>query len=181
MFSALTIAFKTIAGILVRLITGPLCIPGGALAGGLYMLWMPLGLSLINKKGVGFLISLVQVIVLLVTSAPGSHGIWSFLTYLMPAIAVECVFLFRFQHRTTVLHFAVATMLANIIGTFGSNLLFFRLTWIPLLFTLTASALSGVIGGIIGYVTYIKLEKTQLIKRITRTVGDEEQIRGDKE
>lgn len=166
MFSALTIAFKTIVGVLVRLITGPLFIPGGALAGGLYMMWMPIGLCLTNKKGVAFTISLIQVIVLLITSTPGSHGVWSFLTYLLPAIVIEIVFIFQRNNNINVLHFVVATMIANIIGTFGTNLLFFRLPWLPLVFTLTAAALSGAVGGIIGYLTFKKLLKTGMIQKM---------------
>lgn len=181
MFTALTIAFKAIAGMLVRLITGPLGVPGGTLAGGLYMLWMPLGLCIINKKGVALLISLVQVVVLLITGAPGSHGIWSFFTYMAPALAVEIVFLFRFKGSVNILHFVLATMIANILGALGSNLLFFRLTWLPLLFTLAAAALSGAMGGVIGYVTYTKLKKTNLIKYIKNKELKEEQAERDKE
>lgn len=165
MLSALGIAFKTVAGILVRMITGPLGVPGGALAGGLYMLWMPLGLSITGKKGTALLISLIQAVVLLISGAPGSHGIWTFLTYLAPAVLVEAVFLIKGKQHN-ILHFVVATMLANIAGTFGSNLLFFRMSALPLIFTLVAAAFSGSLGGVIAYYTFQKIHMTGLLKII---------------
>lgn len=162
MLGALGIAFKTIAGILVRMITGPLGIPGGALAGGLYMLWMPLGLAITGKKGTALLISLIQAVVLMISGAPGSHGIWTFLTYLAPAAAVEAAFFIKGK-KPNILHFVLAALFANIVGTFGSNLLFFRMSVLPLLFTLVAAAFSGAVGGVIAYFTFQKIEKTGLI------------------
>jgi ABC-type thiamin/hydroxymethylpyrimidine transport system permease subunit len=164
MLSAITIAIKTVVGILVRLITGPLGIPGGALAGGFYMLWLALGLALIDKKGVAFFIALVQAIVLLITGLPGSHGVWTFFTYLIPGIAVEFVFLFK-KNGYNILNFIIAIALANMLGTFGSNLLFFRMSALPLAFTLVAAAFSGCLGGIIGYMLYKKIDKSGLLKK----------------
>ena len=123
MLSAITIAVKVIAGVLVRLLTGSLGIPGGALAGGFYMLWMALGIAIIDKRGAAFLVSLVQSVVLLITNTPGTHGVWTFLTYLTPAIVVEVVFFIRVK-GVNVLHFIFSVMLANMLGTYGSNLLF---------------------------------------------------------
>lgn len=161
MLAALATAFKSIAGTLVRLITGSLGIPGGALAGGLYMMWLAIGHAIVNKFGVSTLISLIQALVLFVSGAPGSHGVWTFVTYLIPGIAVDLVFLCTFKKREhNILHYMIAVILANILGTYGSNLLWFRLSWLPLAFTLTGAALSGAIGGIIAY------QASKLIKKI---------------
>lgn len=167
MVSALTIAFKTVVGILVRMITGPLGIPGGALAGGLYMLWMPLGIALIGRRGTAFLIALIQSLVLVITSAPGSHGFWTFITYLLPAIAVELVCAVKSKKGVTIYHFIIATVFANIVGTFGSNLLFFRMSFIPLMFTLSAATLSGAVGGILGYSILKTVARTGLLNKTT--------------
>lgn len=175
MLGALGMAFKTIAGILVRMITGPMGIPGGALAGGLYMLWMPLGLAITGKKGTAFLISLVQVVVLLISGAPGSHGIWTFATYLPPAIAVEAVFLIKGKEHN-ILHFIFAVILANIIGTFGSNLVFFRISALPLIFTLVAAAFSGALGGVVAYFTFQKIEKTGLLRKVAKPFDKQSKI-----
>ncbi|NCA68102.1 MAG: hypothetical protein EOM87_08575 [Clostridia bacterium] len=176
MLTAITVAFKAIAGELVRLITGPLGIPGGALAGGLYMLWLPLVIALINKRGAALLISLVQSIVLLITGLPGGHGIWTFLTYLAPALAVELIMLIKGSKEYNILHFIYSVIIANIIGTFGSNLVFFRISLLPLMFTLAAAALSGALGGIIGYFTFVKVKDLFITKN-----SQIKQQRNDKE
>ncbi len=128
------------------------------------MLWLPLGLALVGKRGTALLISTVQIVALLITGMPGSHGIWTVLTYMTPALIVETIFLFQKNNQVNILHFLFAAMLANIAGTYGSNLLFFRLSIIPLLFALSAAALSGCLGGIISYTVYIKIKKSTLIK-----------------
>ncbi len=165
MLSALSIAVKMIAGILMRTVTGPLGIPGGALAGGFYMLWLPIAIGIVKKRGAAFLVSLVQTLVLLVTGAPGSHGIWSFLTYLVPALAVELILIINYNKGYTLLHFVVATIIANLLGTYGSNLLFFRLSVYPLIFTFIAAGFSGAVGGVIGYYTLKKVEKSNILPK----------------
>ncbi len=55
MMATLGIAIKPIIVLLVHMITGPLFIPGGAFAGGFYMMWIVLGAGLVRKKGTGTL------------------------------------------------------------------------------------------------------------------------------
>jgi energy-coupling factor transport system substrate-specific component len=185
MLVAITIAVKTIAGVLVRTITGPLGIPGGTLAGGFYMMWLPLSIALIGKRGAAFTVSLVETVILLITSTPGSHGIWTFLTYLTPALAVEAVMLFGSKNGYNILHFIVACAVANIIGTYGSNLLFFQMNGVALLFMLTAGGFSGAIGGVLGYLTFTQVEKTGLMKLMRKSgkpvrIKDEDEIEAEK-
>jgi len=47
--ASLGIASKPIIVPLIHLITGPLFIPGGAVAGGFYMMWIVLGATLVGK------------------------------------------------------------------------------------------------------------------------------------
>lgn len=165
MLTAVTIAFKAVAGTLVKMITGPMGIPGGALAGGLYMLWLPLGVALTDKRGAALLISFIQSVVLLISGMPGGHGAWTFLIYLLPALAVEAVMLIGSNKGYNVLHFIAAAVIANIIGTFGSNLLVFRISFLPLMFTLCAAAFSGAVGGVLGYFTFVKISKSGLLNK----------------
>lgn len=166
MLTAVSIAFKIVIVTFVQPLTRSLGIPGGAPVGGLYMFWLPLTIALTKKRGSAFLICLIQALVLLITGMPGSHGVWNFFTYLFPGITVEIVFLIKTKKPYNVLLFMLATALANIAGVYGSNLLFFNLSAIPLIFTLLVSALSGAIGGIIGYATYKKTEATGLLNRL---------------
>ncbi|MDD3946658.1 MAG: ECF transporter S component [Clostridia bacterium] len=163
MLTALSIAIKTIAGTLVRMITGPLGIPGGALAGGFYMMWLPLAVALTNRRGTALLVAALQTLIMITTGAPGSHGIWTILTYMLPALPVELIFFFR-KKGYPILHFLAASALANITGTYLSNLLFFRMSFYPLMFTLLAAAFSGALGGVIGYFAYTKAQKAGIIK-----------------
>lgn len=175
MLASLSIAFKAIVGILVRMITGPLGIPGGALAGGLYMLWLPLAITLTGRRGSAFIISLVQVVVLLTTGLPGSDGIWTLFTYLVPALLVEATYIIKLKTGYNILHYIIATILANIAGTYGKNLLIFRLSIYPLLFTLLAASLSGAIGGVVAHFTYLLVKKTGLIHRMKEPFEKKEQ------
>ena len=51
MMAALGIAIKPVVVPLAHIITGPLFIPSGAVAGGFYMMWLVLGLGLTGKRG----------------------------------------------------------------------------------------------------------------------------------
>lgn len=177
MLSGLSIAFKVVVGTLVRMITGPIGIPGGALAGGLYMLWLPLAILLTGRRGSALIVSGVQTIVLLTAGLPGSHGFWTLLTYLLPALFVELVYLFRPKKGYNVLHFIFANILANITGTYvvatvlanlggtdGSVLPMMSLSLYPLLFMLLAAAFSGAVGGVLGHLVFLMVGKTGLIK-----------------
>jgi energy-coupling factor transport system substrate-specific component len=125
MIAACGTAVKVIVGVLVRTLTTSIGIPGGAIAVGFYMLWLALGVGLIKKFGTATFISLIQSLMVFLGGLPGSHGIVTFLTYMGPAILVDIVFIFSKNKNYNILHYLIATMLANIAGTYGTNLVFF--------------------------------------------------------
>ena len=151
LMAGLGLAIKPIIVPLIHIITGPLFIPGGAVAGGFYMLWIILGMGLVKKPGTCLLIGLVQGIMVITLGSVGSHGITSLLTYSMPGLMAEIPFLIKKKNGFNILHFLVAGVFANLTGTYGSNLLFFDLPWIPLMLSLSAASVSGSLGGIIAY------------------------------
>lgn len=157
LMATLGIATKPVILPLVHLITGPLYIPGGAVAGGLYMMWIVLGMGLVGKVGAASLITLVQAIMVISLGTYGSHGIASFLTYMIPGLAVDLYLLVFRPKNFELACFFIAGILANISGTFVVNLVFFRLPTIPLVLTLSSAALSGGLGGMIAYVIIKKL------------------------
>lgn len=159
MMASLGIATKPIIVPLVHIITGPLFIPGGAIAGGFYMLWIVLGIGLVRKRGAGFLIALVQAILILATGFFGTHGIISLISYTLPGVAADIPFLFSKNRNYNILHYLFSGISANLMGTFMSNLAFFRLPLIPLLLSLSCAALSGALGGIIAYSIVNQFEK----------------------
>ncbi|HHW01268.1 MAG TPA: ECF transporter S component [Thermoanaerobacterales bacterium] len=151
LMSALGIATKPVIVPLAHIITGPLYIPGGVIAGGFYMMWIVLGTAIVHKKGAGTLIGLVQAILMLVLGVYGTHGALSLITYSLPGLAVDLAMLMAGKWAYEMAGLFLAGIMANLTGTFLSSLVFFRLPLIPLLLSLSAASLSGGLGGIIAF------------------------------
>ncbi len=166
--SALGIAVKPIVVPLIHIITGPLFIPGGAAAGGFYMLWLVLGIGLTGKIGTGTLIGLIQALLVIVTGAYGSHGAISLITYTLPGVMVDIGSKLAGDKYFSATVFFILGLLANVSGTFLSSLAFFRLPLIPLLLSLSAASLSGGLGGLIAYKIAKEIRKTSIINNINR-------------
>ncbi len=150
LMAGLGVATKPIIVPLAHMITGPLYIPGGVIAGGFYMLWLVLGAGLVKKRGTATLISTVQAIMMVSLGIYGTHGLVSFFTYIIPGLAVDGLLLF-FKDPTKLVPCFLGGIIANLSGTFLVNIVFFRLPIIPLILALSSAALSGGLGGIIAY------------------------------
>lgn len=162
MMAGLGIAVKPLVVSLAHLITGPLFIPGGALAGGFYMMWLVLGAALLNRSGAATLIGLVQSVMVLAVGVFGSHGIFSLVTYTVPGLAVDGVLLItRLEPREKLTMF-LCGIAANLAGVILSNVIFFRLPLIPLILSLCMGALSGALGGLLAFLVARRLEKLQI-------------------
>ena len=149
--AALGIAIKPVIVPLIHMITGPLFIPGGAIAGGFYMMWIVVGAGITGKRGTATLIALVQAIMVIAIGVFGTHGIMSLVTYLIPGLAVDLFLIISRQNCRNIVSCFFAGMIANIAGTVMTNLIFFKLPWIPLLLTIAAGALSGGMGGLLAH------------------------------
>ncbi len=153
LMACIGIVIKPFVVPLAHIITGPLFIPGGAVAGGFYMMWIVLGASLVGKPGAATLIALVQAMVVMSIGFFGTHGFVSLFTYVLPGVAVDSVFLLS-KHRGCCIGCCFAAgIAANISGVFLVNIVFFRLPLVPLVLSLSAAALSGGLGGVIAYNT----------------------------
>jgi energy-coupling factor transport system substrate-specific component len=159
LMAALGLATKPIIVPLTHMVTGPLFIPGGAVAGGFYMFWIVLSAAFVKKRGVATLTALTQAIIVIVSGSFGSHGIVSLLTYTLPGFMVDFVFVLLRRNISSNIDFFVAGVIANISGTYLSNLVFFRLPFVPLVLSLATGALSGGLGGLIAYLIYNRLER----------------------
>lgn len=161
MMAALGIAIKPVVVPLAHIITGPLFIPSGAVAGGFYMMWLVLGLGLTGKRGTATLIALVQALVVTGTGMVGSHGAMSLLTYTVPGIMAD-LGLLLIGHRVCCYPCSfLAGLLANMGGTVMVNFVYFRLPLIPLVLALSTAALSGGLGGILAFQIRQQLLKFQ--------------------
>ncbi len=157
--AALGVALKPVISPVVHLITTPLQIPGGSLAGGLYMMWIVVAMGLTGKRGTPTMVGLVQAILVMITGITGSHGAMSLVSYTLPGIVVDLA-LFIMRHRVCCLPCSfVAGMLANVTGTACTNMIFFNLPLIPLILSLIIAAFSGAIGGIISWGLLKSLKK----------------------
>lgn len=164
MMAALGIAIKPIVVPLSHIITGPLYIPGGAIAGGFYMLWIVLGYGLVNKAGSATLIGIIQALLVICIGFFGNQGMVSFITYIAPGVLVDLLYLIvRGGPHTTAGAFA-GGVAANLAGTFMVSITLFRLPWIPLMLSLTSASLSGGLGGLIAYKLLDQLEKLGIIE-----------------
>jgi len=157
------IALKPVVVPLAHLISGPLMIPGGALAGGLYMLWLVTGYGIVGKPGTTTLVALVQALLVLFTGVIGSHGIMSLFTYTMPGIAIDIVMLAS-GHRVCCKNCAVlAGAVSNVMGTACVNVIFFRVPGVYLTLILSVALLSGALGGLLACELLKVLRKFHLI------------------
>ncbi|MDD3652569.1 MAG: ECF transporter S component [Desulfotomaculaceae bacterium] len=151
MISALGVASKPLIVPLCHIITGPLLIPGGVVAGGFYMLWLVLGAGIVSKTGAAIMIGVVQALMVFGSGIFGSHGAMTLLSYTLPGLAVDLL-LYLMGHNVCCLLCAfLAGLVANISGSALVNIIYFRLPFVPLVLALTVAALSGGLGGIIAY------------------------------
>ncbi|HHX54062.1 MAG TPA: hypothetical protein GX704_04050 [Clostridiales bacterium] len=149
MMASIGIAVKTIIVPLAQIITGPLFIPGGVLAGGFYMMFLVLGEAITNKRGAALLVSLVQAVLVTITGTLGSHGAASLLTYTISGLAVELWFVLSRHRGCCAFCCFIGGMVANMAESFAVNLAIFNLPLIPMLLSLCVAALSGGFGGLV--------------------------------
>ena len=161
--AALGVATKPIIVPLAHMITGPLFIPGGSLAGGLYMFWLVVGLGLTRKYGTPTLIGFVQALMVIGTGVIGSHGVMSLLSYTLPGVAVDLGLFLIGRHKACCLFCCfVGGLLANLTGSLTVNVIFFQLPFIPLMLSLCTAAFSGGLGGILAWEVLKALRKYKI-------------------
>jgi len=161
--AALGIAVKAVVTPVIHFASAPLFIPGGALAGGLYMMWLVVAAGITGKPGSATLAGLVQAILVMLTGIGGSHGVLSLVSYTLPGLIIDA-WLFISRHKVCCLFCAfVSCILANLCGTAAVNFIFFRLPLIPLLLSFTAAAFSGGVGGILAWHLIKALRRYDLI------------------
>ncbi|MDR1816264.1 MAG: ECF transporter S component [Clostridiales Family XIII bacterium] len=166
--AAVGVAIKPVVSSAVHLVSAPLMIPGGSLAGGLYMMWLVLAAAITGKPGSATLCGIVQAVIVVFTGIPGSHGVMSFVSYTAPGVCVDVLLLLllRVGGRDFDLLAAVLSgIVANLAGTYCVNIIFFHLPALFLALTLCAAALSGAAGGAIANALYKVARKYRLVRR----------------
>ena len=159
LFASLGIATKGIVQPLVATITGPLYIPTGAVAGGVYMMWPVMAYGLVRKPGTATIISFTQALFSLMIPI-GNFGLFSFVIYLAPGLAIDGFFSLS-RHKACCAACCIgASAIANAAGTFSYSALLLALPEFALLFFTLIAAVSGCIGGFISNILLIRIRKS---------------------
>ena len=164
LLAALGIAVKSVIVPLIHLVTASLFIPGGVIAGGIYMSFLVLSVSLTGMRGAAVFCGFCQGIMVLITGMGGNHGALSIVSYSMTGLAVDLLMLILRHKGCCNLCCFFGGMAANLTGTLIVNAAFFEMPAIPLLLSLTAGALSGGFGGLLAWTITKQLKKFGVIK-----------------
>lgn len=147
------IAVKPFVRALTQAASGTL-IPAGSISGIIYMLWIVLACSITAKRGTAILVGIVQSILVIVFDMLGNRGVGNLLVYIVPCIVME-IAIFPFSNYVSSISSAFyAGMVINITGSLIVSVVFMRLPLIPVLFGIGLAAISGGIGGVIGFKLY---------------------------
>jgi len=151
LLAAMGIAVKSVVTPLAHLLTGALYMPGGAVAGGIYMLFLVLAVSLTGELGSAVFCGFCQGLMVLIVGSGGSHGALSVISYSLTGLSVDLL-MFVMRHRgCCLLCCFFGGMAANLTGTLVVNAAFFDMPAVPLALTLAAAALSGCFGGALAW------------------------------
>ena len=169
--AALGIAVKAVITPLTHIVTGPLYIPGGVVAGGVYMMFPVMAVSFTGIRGAAGLCGLCQGILVLIAGSAGSHGVLSIPVYALTGLSVDVIHLLLNHRGCCMLCCCFSGMAANLTGMLITNLAFFRLPFTPLMLSLAAGALSGGLGGILAWAITDSLLKYRVIYPGNRSDG----------
>jgi ABC-type thiamin/hydroxymethylpyrimidine transport system permease subunit len=158
LFASLGIATKNVVHPLVAVITEPLYIPAGAVAGGVYMMWPVLAFGFVRKVGAASMTSLTQAFISLVMPF-GNFGLLSFVIYLAPGLAIDAFFLLSRHKACCAPCCMIATAIANAVGTVLVGALVLVLPMVVLSFLAVIAAISGSMGGFIANMLLVRIGK----------------------
>ena len=158
LFASLGLATKNVIHPLVAAVTGPLYVPTGAVAGGLYMMWPVMAYGLVRKIGAASMVSLTQAFISLLLPF-GNFGLISFVIYLAPGLAIDAFFLIS-KHKACCSACCIgAAAIANFVGTISVGTLILFLPLGVLAFLGVVAAISGSIGGFIANMLLVRVGK----------------------
>lgn len=161
LFASLGLATKNLLHPLVATLTGPLYVPTGAVAGGLYMMWPVMAFGITGKTGAASMVSLTQAFISLLLPY-GNFGLLSFVIYLLPGLAIDG-FLLLTRHKACCLACCMgASAVANVVGTILVGMMVLFLPLLVLGFLAVVAAISGCIGGFIANMLLIRIGKIGL-------------------
>jgi len=160
--AAVGIAVKPIVNPITKLISTPLGIPGGSLSGGLYMMWLVLVVTIINKRWTGTVYGVLQAVLVLLIGMAGRQGAFSLISYSLPGLAADLLYL-AFKNRDKLFTHISLCALTNVTGALCTAIIFFRLPLPMVCFNFALALASGIIGGYLSYGVYQALKQARII------------------
>ena len=123
------------------------------------MIWPMLALLIVRQFGTATIVGLIQGIVVLVTGIYGSHGVLSLITYTIPGLTIDVLYLLihRFQNQWLMF---LPTAMGNVSGSLIVGVVFMHLPRIPLVVGLIFAFFFGAMGGLLSVILYAWLIKT---------------------
>ncbi len=161
LFASLGLATKNVIHPLVAALAGPLYIPTGAVAGGIYMMWPVIAYGFVRKLGAATVTSLTQAFVSLILPF-GNFGLLSFVIYLAPGLAIDCFFLLSRHKACCAGCCLIAAAVANVVGTVLVGTLVLALPGFALFFIALVAAISGCVGGLLANMLLVRTRKIGL-------------------
>jgi ABC-type thiamin/hydroxymethylpyrimidine transport system permease subunit len=164
LFASMGMATKNVIHPLVATVMGPLDVPTGAVAGGIYMMWPVMAYGLVQRTGAATLTSLIQACISLILPY-GNFGLLSFIIYLGPGIAIDGFLLLSRHGACCAPCCVVASALANAVGTMLVGGFVLVLPWAVLAFLAVVAAISGGVGGFIANMLLVRVEKIGILQK----------------
>ena len=158
LFASLGLATKNIIHPLIAVVTEPLYIPAGAVAGGVYMMWPLLAFGFVRKVGAASITSLTQAFISLILPF-GNFGLLSFIIYLAPGLTIDAFFLLSRHKACCAPCCMMACALANAVGTVLVGAFVLVLPAVVLGFLAVVAAISGSAGGFIANMLLVRIGK----------------------
>lgn len=156
LMAACGLALKPIIGPLAKLIGSVLFMPGGVIAGSVYMMWPMLALLVVRRFGIAMLVGFIQGTVVLVTGWYGSHGILSLPTYLTPCLFIDLSYWVLKRYKNRIVLF-IPTALGNLTGSLMVGVFVYHLPTLPLFTSLIPAFIFGGLGGWFASALYLLL------------------------
>ena len=153
---------KILISPLVKMISMPMMVPGGSLAGVVYMLWLVLAVLIVPKWGTGLLFGLLQALIAIVLGFK-NQGLLTLVSYVLPGLVVDLARPF-FKNPRNLLTHLVLTPLANMTGAGVVAILLFRHPLQAVLIVLGMALVSGLLGGFVSWGIYKPLDDYGVIK-----------------
>jgi len=153
------VALKPLIGPMAKLAGSALLMPAGSIAGAVYMMWPLLALLVVRRFGAAAFMGMLESIIVIVTGFYGSHGFVSVVTYVLPCLVIDLVFLL-IPNKRHAGWLALPSGLGNATGAMLVGVLIMRLPLAPLATSLGASLVFGAVGGLLALALYRLLIQT---------------------